>query len=117
MPSLVAQALKTGSVLDSEAVSKHLNCTCVDDVTCLFTKEKELARVAQWGTMVVFDYLTANYDRYVTHKTKIRTFIREEMPKQGGGDGDVGVFVGAAGEERGKEASWRACRRSIVACK
>ena len=63
VPSLIARVLKTGIALDSEVVTKQLNCACVDDAACRLEKEKDLALVAQWGTMVVFDYLTANYDR------------------------------------------------------
>ncbi|XP_070198939.1 four-jointed box protein 1-like [Littorina saxatilis] len=68
MPALITEALTTGTTLTPDTVSTYLHSTSCNsgmdrDNSCLQEIEKELSRLAQWGTMVIFDYITSNHDR------------------------------------------------------
>lgn len=54
IPPIILQAYRIGMPITSHVISKSL----------LFRRNPALiAEVVQWGTMIVFDYLTGNYDR------------------------------------------------------
>ena len=55
MPSLILQAYKTGEPIRAEDINKSINQS---------NSYNHVPEIVQWGTMIIFDYLTGNYDRY-----------------------------------------------------
>ncbi|XP_041365524.1 four-jointed box protein 1-like [Gigantopelta aegis] len=51
MPPLLFEIYKTGSSLDQNILTKHK------------LQPKDISNIIQWGSMIIFDYLTGNYDR------------------------------------------------------
>lgn len=54
MPSLILRAYKTGEPIRAEDINKSVHQS---------NSYTHIPEIAQWGTMIIFDYLTGNYDR------------------------------------------------------
>ncbi|KAK7476926.1 hypothetical protein BaRGS_00031865 [Batillaria attramentaria] len=68
MPPAVSLALDKGTVLHNRSFGRHPNCTCTwhdQNSSCTHGTYtgRDMAEVAQWSSMTILDYITANYDR------------------------------------------------------
>ena len=73
MPAILSEALKARTTID---VTYDIRAEKRDEARLRDLDIKEAAEVAQWSDLVVFDYLTGNYDRVASMQV-MQHFIGE----------------------------------------
>ena len=78
MPAILREALKARTTID---VTYDIRAKKRDEARLRDLDIKEASEVAQWSDLVVFDYLTGNYDRVASMQVMQQHFIGEASLK------------------------------------